>query len=317
MNTIGFPISHKENERRRALIPADVRKIKYAEQLFFEEGYGCVLGYSDNDYIAHGANIAPRKDILKKNIICDPKIGDGDYIKNLKNQTIFGWVHAVQNKDITDILISRNLTVYAWEDMFEQGRHIFFRNNEIAGEAAVLHSFQCYGEMPYNMKVALIGRGNVANGALKILTMLGADITVYTRKTEELLREELSEFDVIVNGVLWDVERKDHIIYRSDLARMKKNALIIDISCDRNGGIETCIPTSIDNPVYSIDGIMHYAVDHTPSLFFRTSTRSLSEIMVKYLPELIIGNIGEVLKGAKIFNNGKILDERINMFQGR
>jgi N5-(carboxyethyl)ornithine synthase len=74
--------------------------------------------------------------------------------------------------------------------------------------------------------------------------MLGAEVVQYDRKTESMLRDEIGEYDVIVNCILWDVQRTDHIIYESDLARMKKNSMIIDVSCDRNGGIETSIPTT-------------------------------------------------------------------------
>lgn len=56
--------------------------------------------------------------------------------------------------------------------------------------------------------------------------------------------------------VLWDTKRKDHIIYREDLSRMKKDAMIVDVSCDRNGGIETSIPTTIENPTYKVDGVI-------------------------------------------------------------
>ena len=104
---------------------------------------------------------------------------------------------------------------------------------------------------------------------------------------EQLFRKEISKYDVIVNAILWDTSRKDHIIYKEDLKKMKKGALIIDISCDRNGGIETCIPTTIDNPTYVIDGITHYAVDHTPSLFYKTISESLSEIMIMYIDCLL------------------------------
>lgn len=317
MKTVGFPISRKENERRRALVPEHLAQIKYVDCLYFEHGYGEILGYSDEEYTRRGANIATREMVLQKDIICDPKIGDAEYLEQLYDQTLFGWVHAVQNRDITDKLIQRKLTAYVWEDMFLQGRHTFWRNNEMAGEAAIMHAFQCYGEMPYNTKVALIGRGNVASGALRILTCLGAEVTVYTRKTEQLIREELGRYHVVVNALLWDTGRRDHIIYREDLKRMKPHSLIIDISCDRCGAIETSIPTTIDKPIYMVDGVMHYAVDHTPSLFYKTASFGISEEVCKYLDQLIENQPGEVLRNALPIQRGKILDQRINDFQNR
>lgn len=317
MKTIGFPISDKTNENRRALTPNDINKIINVNYIYIEEGYGEVLGYSDDDYRKAGANISIRSEILKKDIICDPKIGDAKYLNELDSQVIFGWVHAVQNRDITDILINKNLTAYAWEDMFDQGRHVFWRNNEIAGEAAIIHAYTLHGLFPYNTKVALLGRGNIARGALKILTMMGAEVTVYSRHTEALLRKEIEQYDVVVNAILWDTSRNDHIVYKEDLQRMKKGSLIIDVSCDRNGGIETCIPTTLENPMYVVDDIVHYAVDHTPTLFYKTISHSLSESIVIYLDELIEGISNSVIKEAQIVENGKILDQRINHFQGR
>ncbi len=317
MKTIGFPISLKENENRRALCPQDIKNISHPEMLWFEKGYGDVLGYTDQDYISTGAHIASREEILTKNVICDPKIGDAEYLSQLKDQTIFGWVHAVQNRDITDKIINGKLTAYAWEDMFENGRHIFWRNNELAGEAAIMHAFMCYGKMPYDTKVAVIGRGNTARGVIKILYMLGADVVQYDRKTEKALREDIGQYDVIANCVLWDTTRKDHILYKSDLKKMKAGAMIIDVSCDRNGGIETCVPTTIEQPVYSVDGILHYAVDHTPSLFYKTFTKDNSQIIYPYINELLNEQIGAVLKDALVIEKGKIIDQRINEFQNR
>lgn len=317
MHTIGFPISHKEHENRRALLPIDIFKLSDPSMIYFETGYGDVLGLHDDDYKKTGANVVSRDIVLEQDIICDPKIGDAEYLKDLKNQTIFGWVHAVQNRDITDKIVDNGLTAFAWEDMFEKGRHVFWRNNELAGEAAIMHAFQCFGSMPYEAKVALIGGGNTARGAMKVLNMLGADVVQYNRKTEALLRDELPIYDVVVNCVLWDVSRKDHIIYESDLLRMKQGAMIIDVSCDRNGGIETSVPTTIENPTYTINGIIHYVVDHTPSLFYKTFTKNNSEIITSYIDELMHDRIGTVLNNALIIKNGEIFDERISKFQHR
>lgn len=317
MKTVGFPISDKLGEKRRALIPKHLNKIFKTKNIYIEKGYGEVLGYSDDEYLSCGVNVVERELVLKQDIICDPKIGDAKYLDELYNQTIFGWVHAIQNRSITDKLINNNLTAIAWEDMFIGGRHVFWRNNEIAGEAAIIHAYTLHGLFPYNTKVALLGRGNIARGALKILTMMGADITVYDRRTEQLLRDEIGNYDVLVNAILWDTSRKDHIIYKADLSKMKKGSLIIDISCDRNGGIETSIPTTLNNPVYVVDDIVHYAVDHTPTLFFKTISESLSESIIPYLNQLICNSPDTVLKRATIVKSGNIIDQRINEFQER
>ena len=317
MKTVGFPISHKENEYRRAIVPTHLKNIEHPELLYFEYGYGKVLGIADSEYEANGSHIVSHDEVLMKNIICDPKIGDADYLSKLNHQTIFGWVHATQNRDITDKLVKSHLTAFAWEKMFQKGRHVFWRNNELAGEVAVMHAFQCYARMPYETKVAVIGRGNTARGAIKVLNMLGADVRQYDRRTEVLLRDELEQYDVVVNCVLWDVMRKDHIIYRTDLKRMKRNSMIIDVSCDRNGGIETSIPTTIEQPTYMVDGVLHYVVDHTPALFHKTFTWNNSEVIWKYVNELQKENYSDILLNALIIKDGVISDQEIIKFQNR
>lgn len=315
--TVGLPISHKENERRRALVPGDIRKLAHPEMIYIEKGYGTVLGYNDECYSSLGVNVASRDEVLSKDIICDPKIGDAEYLGQLSGQIVFGWLHAVQNRDITDKIVNGKLTAYAWEDMYEDGRHSFWRNNEIAGEAAVFHAYMCHGIFPYHTKAAVLGRGNTARGAIKTLNYMGADVTVYDRKTEALFRKEFQEFDVVVNSILWDTSRKDHILYKEDLRRMKPGSMIIDISCDRNGGIETSVPTTIESPIYMVDGITHYVVDHTPSLFWKSASESISFVVVHYLDELITGSISDSLLRSKCIEFGEILDPRILSFQKR
>lgn len=203
MKSVGFIISTKENEKRRALLPKHVAKIRNKNKLFFEENYGAFFGHTDQEYTDAGANIVSKENALSKDIICDPKIGDANYLDRLsKGQTIFGWVHAVQNRSITDRIISSEVSAIAWEDMFDNNRHVFWRSNELAGEAAIMHAFTLYGKLVYECKVALIGRGNVARGAYRILSCMGASINVYERKTESLLCLELENYDVIVNALL-------------------------------------------------------------------------------------------------------------------
>lgn len=318
MKSVGLVIGRKENEKRRALLPDEMNEIENPEKIYVESGYGDVYGYTDSDYKRAGCNIANRTDVLLCDIVCDPKIGDSDYLGQLKKgQTVFGWIHAVQNKDIADKITGAGLTAYAWEDMFYCNRHIFYRNNELAGEAAVINAFECYGRMPYDTKAAVLGSGNTACGAIKILTMLGADVTCYNRKTENLFRDELKDFDVVVNCILWDTKRTDHIIYRSDLKNMKRNSMIIDVSCDKNGGIESSVPTTIKNPVYTVDGVLHYAVDHVPSIFHKNASKSISQAVAKYINMLIKEEKDDTLKNALIIEDGNIIDKRIIEFQSR
>jgi len=199
--------------------------------------------------------------------------------------------------------------------MFEDGQHCFWRNNELAGEGAVLQAFHYLGRVPYECTAAMIGRGNCARGAFRTLERLGCRVKVYDRKTVPRLRPELPGYDIVVNAVLWDVSRTDHLICREDLARMKPGALIIDISCDDGMAIETSHPTTIADPVYEVDGILHYAVDHTPTLLHRTATASISHVVARYLDDLSEERSSDVLDRATIIRDGRVLDERIIEFQ--
>ena len=318
MKTIGFIISRKENELRRALIPTDLSKVKHVHNLYFERGYGEILGYSDEDYRKMGANIVNREIVYKQDIICNPKAPEPVEQKLFhKGQTLFGWIHAVQERKVTDFLLRMKMTAIAWEEMFENGRHVFWRNNEIAGEAGVLHAFLYYGRLPYECSIAVIGRGNTARGVIRVLEKMGANVTVYDRKTVLFLRNELDKYDVIVNAVLWDVFRKDRLIYKEDLKKMKKGTMIIDISCDEEMEIETSHATMLKDPIYFVDGIIHYAVDHTASLFWKTATNSISREIKKYLDDLVEGSYNNILRNATVIENGKILDAKITKFQNR
>ena len=150
-----------------------------------------------------------------------------------------------------------------------------------------------------------------------MLNYLGAKVTCYDRRTEKLFQKELERYDVIVNAVLWDVKRKDHIVYKEDLKRLRKDALIIDISCDRNGAIETSIPTTLESPVYKVEGVTHYVVDHTPTLFWKTTSESISGVFSRFIDKLIENNPDSVLQACHIFEEGNILDQRIIDFQNR
>lgn len=319
MKTMGLLISHKNGERRRALLPAQVKLLEYPQQLFFEKGYGESIGHSDGEYIAAGANVVSREEALHCDIITDVKLGDADYIETMDDgKILFGWAHAVQGTDFTLAVLNHNHTVVAWEEIFEDGRYIFYRNREVAGEAAIMHAFRYCGMMPYDTKVAILGNGQTTKGALRVLHGLGANVDVFPRKLEKLFMKKMYDYDVLVNCVMWDTSRTDRIIYKEDLKKMKPGTLIIDVSCDPYLEIETSHPTTIADPVYTVDGVIHYAVDNTPAMYPKTVTKVLSEGIVKYVETLILKEFEEYpenLRKATQIVNGHIVDERITEFR--
>lgn len=318
MKRIGFLISRKNNEKRRALIPRDLAKITHPNQLYFEKGYGESLGISDDEYIERGACILPREKILECEILVDVKLGDGDYINNLlPGKLLVGWAHAVQGLDFTTAALAGKHTVLAWEEIFEEGRYLFYRNREIAGEAAIIQSFRYCGKMPYDTKVAIIGNGQTARGALRVLYGLGATVDVYNRSLECLFKQKMFEYDVIVNCVLWDTNRTDRLIYKEDLKKFRPGTMIVDVSCNHGLEIETTHPTTIDNPVYVVDGVIHYAVDNTPAMFPITVTNHLSEKFADFVDQLIDDELSEELQKAIVINKGTIIDPNIVAYRNR
>lgn len=319
MKTMGFLISHKNSEKRRAILPEQVAELKYPEQLYFEKGYGLSVGVTDEEYIKYGCHFVTRKEAMQCDIITDVKLGDADYLDQIDGKKImFGWAHTVQNIDFTSEILKRGHTVIAWEEIYEDGRYIFYRNREVAGEAAIIQAFRYSGRMPYDANVAILGNGQTAKGALRVLHGLGAKVDVYGRKMEKLFRKKMFEYDVLVNCVMWDTSREDRIIYKEDLKKMKQGTLIIDVSCDPYLEIETSHPTTISDPVYMVDGIVHYAVDNTPAMYPVTVTKVLSEGVVKYIDILLTENVEQYptsLKNAIVIQDGHIRDERIREFR--
>ena len=321
MKTMGFLISHKNNEGRRAILPEHIANINHPELLFFEQGYGEAVHVTDDEYLAAGANIVTREEALKCDVLTDVKLGDGDYFRGVEpNKILFGWAHAVQMTDFTSAALEKDHTVIAWEEIFEEGRYIFYRNREIAGEAGVLQALAYYPKMPYECDVAVLGNGQTAKGALRILHGLGANVDVYRSKQEALFKKKMYDYDILVNCIMWDTRRTDHIIYREDLKKMKPGAMIVDISCDPELEIETSHPTTIDYPFYIIDGVMHYAVDNTPAMHPITVTNELSKGIWPYINaviELEYEDYPENLIPAVQILNGHILDDRITDFRQR
>lgn len=314
--TMGFPISHKENEKRLALLPQDMSGLKNLSALYFERGYGQALNISDNEYLALGCQVVSREEVLVQSIICEPKIGDSDYLAKLSRGTVlFGWVHAAGNDPMITLLLRQQFKTYEWAYLMKGNRHAFWKNNQLAGEAAVLDAYRAIGRLPKGDNVAILGRGNAAQGALRVLTQQGAEVTIYNRNQEDLFRQEFHQFDVLVNAVMWDNRRTDRIIYHSDLGKMKPGSLIIDVSCDVQGAIESAKPTTISEPIYQEAGIIHYGVDHTPSLYFAEATKTISVVVASFIDQLIDGTANDELTGALISESGQIKHPLIHQEQ--
>lgn len=350
MKTAIFKLSFKENEKRLPIHPDDIKKLNpiVLSQLYFETGYGLDYGYTDDHLISWGCNIAKREELYKMEILILPKPLAADLKQMQEGGILCGWTHAVQQRDITDLAIEKKLTILAWEEMNvssqEEGfSHLFYRNNELAGYAGVLHYLQLKGDDGiYNdsKKVVVFSQGAVSRGAIAALLGRGfTDITVYTkRKTKDVngkiagvtyknindgtVSEDLISADIIFNGVLQDVTNPLMFIKTpGELNSLKNNVGIIDISCDKGMGFYFAEPTSFNNPTFDLGrGITYYSVDHTPTYLWNAATREISRALLTILPIIIdpgLWDNNETVKNSIDIRTGVVVNKKINEFQNR
>ncbi|WP_024954473.1 N(5)-(carboxyethyl)ornithine synthase [Sulfurospirillum arcachonense] len=196
--------SKKEDERRFPIHPAHLSRIpeKLRHQLVFEEGYGIPFGISDTQIAKLSGGIASRHEILADIgtvIISKPVLADLEELQ--EGGTLWGYVHCVQQTDITQAALERKQTLIAFEDMFvwspegHIGRHTFYKNNEMAGYCAVIHALQLNGidgHYGNQRKIVIFGFGAVSRGAIYALKAHGfRDITICIQRPDHEVREEV------------------------------------------------------------------------------------------------------------------------------
>lgn len=359
--------SKKVDERRFPIHPEHLPRIPEAlrRQLIFEEGYGAPFGIADSEIAALTGGIATRHELLADIgtvIIAKPVLADLQELR--EGGTLWGYVHCVQQRDITQAAIDRKQTLIAFEDMFiwspngHMGRHIFYKNNEMAGYCAVIHALQLKGidgHYGNQRKTVIFGFGAVSRGAIYALQAHGfRDITICQRPEYEVreevldcnyvkiregnegearmvvvehdgttrpLTELISEADIIVNGTFQDTENPTDFVTEAESACLKRNSLIIDVSCDEGMGFFFAKPTTFKNPMFKYETIDYYAVDHTPSYLWESATRSISAALIVYLPTVLAGRDSwqknETIRQAINIDGGVIQKSSILSFQKR
>lgn len=265
---------------------------------------------------------------------------------------VWGWSHCVQQIETTAIAIEKKLTLLAFEDMFSLNSvdnsrsHVFYQNNELAGYCAVLHALQLKGldgNYGNQRKILLIGFGSVTRGAVYALKGRGyKNITICTRRdigsisniingckyitisnyhNNKKLISLIGKSDIIINGILQDPNNPSMFINEKEPLKLKRKSLIIDVSCDENMGFSFAKPTTFENPIFKEKTIDYYGVDHTPSYLWESATRTISDAVINYLPNVILdeysGSKGETLKKATNIRNGIIVNNDIILFQNR
>jgi alanine dehydrogenase len=322
---IGVPKEIKKNEYRVSMTPPAVEAlVSKGHQIIIETQAGAGSGISNEDYTSVGATLSPdAKTVYQKGeLILKVKElfpQEFDFLK--EGQIIFTYLHSANNPEETQALLDKKVVAIAYEDVeTDDGKFpLLTPMSEIAGEVGLImgvyHMFTinggsgvliggAVGVKPANM--AILGAGSVGLGAARYAVGLGADVTLLDIDLDRLrdirqkifpkiktlylnsysVRQILPKIDLLVNAVKWPPQSDQHIVTREMLKLMKKDALIVDISCDPAGAIETCVPTSHDKPTYTVDGIRHYCVDNLPSAVAKTASYALSSTSLPYVIKL-------------------------------
>ena len=249
--------------------------------------------------------------------------------------------------------------MYVWHPDGHIGRHTFYKNNEMAGYCAVIHALQLKGidgHYGNQRKVIIFSFGAVSRGAIYALKAHGfRDITICIQRPDHEVREEvldvhytrirkgegnearlivvehdgserplldlINESEIIINGTYQDTDDPINYVNENEKSMLKPGSLIIDVSCDEGMGFYFAKPTTFKNPMIAIDKIDYYAVDHTPSYFWESASRSISAALIVHLPTVITGRESwkqnETIKNAINVDKGVIVKDTILRFQNR
>ena len=331
---IGIPKEIKKNEYRVAATPAAVAQfIRCGHTVLFESGCGDGSGFCDDEYTAAGAEMRSHEDVYRQ---CDmlykvKEIEPAEYDLLHENMIVFTYLHSNAHPEMTKVLLEKNITGVCYEDIDDdEGRFpALAPMSVLAGKGGFLAALN-FSQAVHGGKgillsripgvptpdITIIGCGNSGLGAAEMACAFGNKVTIldidykameaaskvlppnveFLYSNRENLVTCLKRTDVLINCILWPKTRKDHLVYRTDLAMMKRGALIIDVACDDEGAIETCRSTSHDDPVYTEEGITHYCVDNIPSAFSCTASQTLSAATLPHALNIANKGVVEAMK---------------------
>lgn len=298
MEKIGFIIPNYPDEKRVAILPEHIKYVR--NKCVVECGFGQIIGVSDDEYIKAGCVVMERNDIFEncKFIFSLKLIQPVDY-KFLKNDTtIIGWTHPLGSGKVffDTVAQEKNLRVVDLDNIFPRvyfrdkvmdipfiPKNFIYKNSINAGIASVSHALLAMGMcVDSTTYVAILGNGNVSQGAMQYLSKLNVNIRMFYRKTMQDFKNTLGEYDIIVNGIEVD-DSNIRIISKDDLQLIKKGCLIIDAAADAGNAIEGTHYSSISLPIYEENGHYYYVVNNAPSVLYRKASFDISESFSKYV----------------------------------
>lgn len=322
---IGCPKEIKNNENRVALTPGGAMAlVRRGHKVYVQATAGIGSGYEDDEYREAGAEILPTiEDVyaIAETIVKVKEPIEPEYKLVREGQLLFTYFHFASSRPLTEAMIASKSICLAYETV--EGRHgglpLLIPMSEVAGRMAVQQGAN-YLEKPKGgigillggvpgvkpAKVVVLGGGVVGIQAAKMAAGLGAQVilmdinldrlryladvlpanvrTVYS--SEFNIRKELSTVDLIVGAVLIPGAKAPHLITREMLGEMRDGSVVVDVAVDQGGCIETCRPTTHEDPTFYVDGVLHYCVANMPGAVPYTSTLALTNATLPYLIEL-------------------------------
>ncbi len=347
---IGVPKEIKDKEFRVGIVPAGVKTLTSAgHAVLIEQGAGRGSGIEDKDYRSAGADILSsaeevysRADMVMK--VKEPLAREYPYLR--EGLILYTYLHLAPLSDLTEELLAKKVIGIGYETVSLDNGYLplLAPMSEVAGRMSVhvgAHFLEkesggrgiLLGGVPGVKQghVTIIGSGTVGSNAARMAAGLGASVTVLGRGLEKLaqldallggrvntrvssqhvIEEELQKADLVIGAVLLPGRSAPKLITREMLGLMKRGAVIVDVAIDQGGCVETARPTTHSDPVYEMDGIIHYCVANMPGAVPRTSTFALTNATLPYALE--IANKG--IEKAAAENSA--LKRGINVFKGR
>lgn len=322
---IGLPKEIKNNENRVALTPAGVRELaKNNHQVYVQSTAGLGSGFNDSQYQEAGAKILPTIEEvyeIAEMIIKVKEPIELEYHLIKKDQLVFTYFHFASYEPLTNAMMKSGAVCLAYETV-EKADHslpLLVPMSEVAGRMSIQEGAK-YLEKPMGgrgillggvpgvrpAKVLILGGGVVGTNAAKMAAGLGADVTIMDVSLPRLrylddvmpanvntfmsneynVRELIGSHDLIVGAVLIHGAKAPHLITRDMLKDMQPGAVLVDVAVDQGGCIETCKPTTHQDPTYVIDEIVHYCVANMPGAVPYTSTLALTNATLPYAIQL-------------------------------
>ena len=322
---IGVPKEIKNNENRVALTPAGAKELaKHGHTIYVQASAGEGSGFSDEEYQGAGANILPTIEEvygIAEMIIKVKEPIEPEYKLIKKDQLVFTYFHFASYEPLTKAMIDSESVCLAYETVEKADRSLplLVPMSEVAGRMAIQQGAK-YLEKPLKgkgillggvpgvtpAKVLILGGGIVGTQAAKMAAGLGADVTIMDISLPRLrqladimpanvntlmsneynIRDLIAVSDLIVGAVLIPGAKAPHLVTRDMLKEMQPGTVLVDVAVDQGGCIETCKPTTHEDPTYIIDDIVHYCVANMPGAVPYTSTLALTNATLPYAIQL-------------------------------